>query len=62
MIVEIQSWQATRLPHPPVLFVNVSPEGASFTEPRFYSTRSPIAARHPRLRITYQLPFAFERP
>lgn len=62
VITEIQNWQATRLPHPPVLFVNVSPEGASFTEPRFYSTRSPIAARHPRLRITYQLPFAFERP
>lgn len=62
VIAEIQSWQADRLPHPPALFVIISPEGASFTEPRFYSTRSPVAARRPRLRITYQLPFDFERP
>lgn len=62
VISEIQNWQLDRLPHPPVLFVILSPEGASFTEPRFYSTLEPTVARRPRLRITYQLPFDFERP
>jgi len=62
VISEIQNWQARRLPHPPVLVVILTPEGTSFTEPRFYSTREPVAARRPRLRITYQAPFDFERP
>lgn len=61
-IGEIQLWQGDRLPHPPMLFLRVIPEGASFTEPRFYSTRDSVAARRPRLRITYQIPFDFERP
>ncbi|MBW8772223.1 MAG: hypothetical protein JF590_02855 [Gemmatimonadetes bacterium] len=62
VISELGHWQASRLPDPPVLVVNVSPEGTSFTEPRFYSTRQPVAERRPRLRITYQAPFDFERP
>lgn len=62
VISEVQSWQARRLPHPPVLVVILTPEGTSFTEPRFYSTREAVAARRPRLRVTYQAPFDFERP
>ncbi len=62
VISEIQNWQARRLPHPPMLVVILTPEGTSFTEPRFYSTREPVVARRPRLRITYQAPFDFERP
>jgi hypothetical protein len=63
VIAEIQRWQSVqRLPHPPLLVVKVQPEGTSFTEPRFYSTRETVAARRPRLRITYQAPFDFERP
>lgn len=62
VISELGAWQASRLPHPPVLVVSISPEGTSFSEPRFYSTRQPVAVRRPRLRITYQAPFDFERP
>jgi hypothetical protein len=63
VVSEIQLWQGSnRLPHPPLLEVRMSPEGASFTEPRFYSTTETVAARRPRLRITYQAPFDFERP
>ena len=62
VISEVQVWQAKRLPHPPMLVVILSPEGTSFTEPRFYSTRETVATRRPRLRITYQAPFDFERP
>jgi hypothetical protein len=63
VVSEIQLWQgSTRLPHPPLLEVRMFPEGVSFTEPRFYSTLDTVAARRPRLRITYQAPFDFERP
>jgi hypothetical protein len=63
VVSEIQLWQGSnRLPHPPLLEVRMNPEGASFTEPRFYSTWDTVAARRPRLRITYQVPFDFERP
>lgn len=62
VISTVKRWQFDQIPSPPMLVAIVSPEGASFTEPRFYSTRSPVAARRPRLRITYQLPFDFERP
>lgn len=57
---EMKHWQRLTLPHPPVLVLQLNPEGASFTEPRFFSTRSPSG--RPRLHVTYQLPFAFERP
>jgi hypothetical protein len=62
VVTIVQAWQRDQLPLPPLLVAIVDPEGAAFTEPRFYSTRSPVAARRPRLRITYQLPFDFERP
>lgn len=62
VIHTVQLWQRDQLPLPPLLVAMVEPGSASFTVPRFYSTRSPVAARHPRLRITYQLPFDFERP
>jgi hypothetical protein len=61
VIGEVQLWQLDRLPHPPVLVLRHSFEGGNFTEPEFHSTRSSVAGR-PRLRITYQLPFDFERP
>ena len=57
---EVKNWQRATLAHPPAFVLTLNPEGASFTEPRFYSTRS--ASGHPRLHVTYQLPFAFERP
>lgn len=57
---ELKNWQRSTLPHPTAFMLQLSPDGASFTEPRFYSTRSP--AGRPRLHVTYQLPFAFERP
>ena len=62
VIDEVVFWQrkVTSLPHPPVFIVGILQEGASFTEPSFFSTRSPAGA--PRLRVTYQLPFDFERP
>ncbi|HVX87338.1 MAG TPA: hypothetical protein VG940_00310, partial [Gemmatimonadales bacterium] len=62
VVTIVQAWQRDQLPLPPLLVAIVDPEGAAFTEPRFYSTRSPVPARRPRLRITYQLPFDFERP
>jgi hypothetical protein len=57
---ELKNWQRASLPHPPAFMLSLSPEGSSFTEPRFKSTRS--ASGRPRLHITYQLPFDFERP
>jgi hypothetical protein len=63
IIAEVQFWQSgvLAIPHPPVLVAKMDPAGgASYTEPRFRSTRSGGGA--PRLRITYQLPFDFERP
>lgn len=62
VVTVVQAWQRDNLPFPPLLVAIVAPEGAGFTAPRFYSTRSPVAARRPRLRITYQIPFDFERP
>jgi hypothetical protein len=59
---EVVLWQpkATSLPHPPIFVLSLLQEGASFTEPSFLSSRAPAGA--PRLRVTYQLPFDFERP
>lgn len=52
-------WQGPNAP-PAALFLSLFPEAASFSRPVFFSTRSP--AGHPRLRITYQLPYPFEKP
>ena len=63
IIAEVQFWQTgvLAIPHPPALFARLDPAGGgSFTEPRFRSSRSP--AGRPRLRVTYQLPFDFEKP
>ena len=63
VIAEIQFWQSgvVAIPHPPVLVAQMDPAGgASYTTPRFRSTRSGGGA--PRLRVTYQLPFDFEKP
>jgi hypothetical protein len=64
VIAEVQFWQTgvLAIPHPPVLVARMDPQGgASYSEPRFRSTRSPGGGA-PRLRVTYQLPFDFERP
>ena len=60
VIAEVQAWQRNTLPDPPVLLASLTPEGASFTVPTFLSTRS--GAGRPRLHVTYQIPFDFERP
>ena len=63
IIAEVQFWQSGVLatPHPPIIVATLDPAGgASYTEPRFRSTRS--ATGRPRLRVTYQLPFDFEKP
>lgn len=59
VVSELQFWQGDR-PHPPVFLVILRPEGGNFMEPRFRSTRSPSG--HPRLRVTYQVPFDFGSP
>lgn len=55
----VRAWQ-TKNGFPPVLFVAVAPEAATFTEPVFRSSRSASGAPH--LRITYYNKFPFERP
>lgn len=45
---------------PAGLFLALTPEGSTFGRVAFNSTRSPVG--RPRLRITYQLPFPFEKP
>lgn len=60
VVTEVKNWQNPVLAHPPALVLQTNQEGASFAEPTFFSTRSPSG--HPRLHITYQLPFPFERP
>jgi hypothetical protein len=55
----VKAWQgASGLP--PDLFVSLEPEGSSFTQVQFGSTRSVVPA--PRLRLTYALTFPFQRP
>ncbi len=44
---------------PPSLFLALQPEGSSFTQAVYGSTRQGVA---PRLRLTYVLPFPFETP
>jgi hypothetical protein len=59
-VQQVREWQYRTPAVPTALFLNLGPEGASFTAPRFKSTRSASGA--PRLFITYQVPFKFERP
>ena len=47
---------------PSALILALTPEGASFTKPRFYSTRAIDPALRPRLRLSYLLSFPFETP
>ncbi|MEP7325124.1 MAG: hypothetical protein ABI836_04175 [Gemmatimonadota bacterium] len=54
----VRLWQ-TKNGLPPVIFVAIGPEAATFTEPVFKSTRS--ASGGPRLRITYYEKFPFQR-
>jgi hypothetical protein len=49
----VLQWLVTNGP-PSVVSVGLSPEGGSFMQPVFYSTRSPMG--HPTLQITYALP------
>jgi hypothetical protein len=47
---------------PTALVLSLTPEGASFSKPVFYSTRAPDPALRPRLRLSYLLSFPFETP
>jgi hypothetical protein len=47
---------------PTALILALTPEGASFTNPVFYSTRAIEPALRPRLRLSYLLSFPFETP
>ena len=54
----VRLWQ-TKNGLPPVLFVAIGPEAATFTQPVFQSTRSGSGA--PQLRIAYIEKFSFQR-
>lgn len=60
VVNQVKVWQTANPAVPYAFMVNLNPEGASFSEPRFRSTRS--AGGAPTLRITYQVPFNFQRP
>ncbi|MGH7532926.1 MAG: hypothetical protein ACREL4_06525, partial [Gemmatimonadales bacterium] len=60
VVSQVKVWQTANPAVPYAFMVNLLPEGASFSEPRFRSTRS--AGGAPTLRITYQVPFNFQRP
>lgn len=60
VVTQMRSWQTANPAIPPAFMVNLSPEGSSFSLPRFRSTRS--ASGGPILRVTYQVPFNFEKP
>jgi hypothetical protein len=47
---------------PSALVLSLNREGASFTNPIFYSTRAADPALRPRLRLSYLLSFPFETP
>ncbi|HET6779016.1 MAG TPA: hypothetical protein VFH26_09015, partial [Gemmatimonadales bacterium] len=51
-----------RSARPSALILALTPEGASFTKPVFYSTRAIDPALRPRLRLSYLLSFPFETP
>ncbi len=56
----VRTWQAVLNPPAHAFFISLQPEGSSFTQPLFASTRS--ASGTPRLRITYVPPLEFEEP
>lgn len=60
VVNQVRVWQTASPAVPSAFMVSLYPEGASFALPRFRSTRSGGGA--PRLRITYQVPFNFEKP
>ena len=55
----VKLWQGS-VARPPMLFVWLSPEAASFSAPIFGATATP--ATQPRLRITYVRPYQFALP
>jgi hypothetical protein len=55
----VESWRGPR-GRPQVIYLSLEPEGGSFHEPVFHSSRSPSGG--PRIRITYVLPPRVERP
>ncbi len=59
----VQLWQSSRS-RPQSIFLRLIPEGASFARAAFFSTRSPSGGVlvAPRLRITFQRAFPFEKP
>ena len=60
VVDQVRVWQTATPAVPAAFMVSLYPEGASFALPRFRSTRS--GGGTPRLRITYQVPFNFEKP
>jgi hypothetical protein len=58
----VELWLGSARPSAVVLALTPALEGASFTEPVFYSTRAADPAVRPRLRLSYLLPFPFETP
>lgn len=60
VVSEVRTWQTANPAIPFAFMLNVNPEGSSFSLPRFRSTRS--AGGGPILRVTYQVPFHFEKP
>ncbi len=54
----VRQWQGSS-PLPSTLLVALAPEGSTFMRGEFGSTRDGVS---PRLTITYELPFPFERP
>ena len=56
----IELWLGSNTPS--ALVLALTPEGASFTKPVFYSTRAADPALRPRLRLSYLLSFPFETP
>lgn len=54
----VRQWQGSS-PLPSTLLIALAPEGSTFMRGEFGSTRAGVS---PRLTITYELPFPFERP
>ena len=58
----VQLWQSTT-PRPQSIFLQLLPEGATFTRAVFFSSRAHVPDGTnvtPRLRLTYQRAFPFE--
>ena len=56
----VKTWQLATNPPAEAIFVSLQPEGSSFTQPVFASSRSPSGV--PQLRITYVTPLDFQEP